>query len=301
MTINTLTQAAFRIPATAPEWFRQALEKPVQSGFFSHADRNLHFLHWPRSDGQAPAASLPALVFIHGFRGHARWWGFIAPLFTEKYRVYALDLSGMGDSDAPQSYDTDTHSNDILAFIDHLAVAEVTVVAHSFGGARTFRAASKAPQRFKKIVAIDSYVGFGGGFAGTDPAPQKGSKVYSTQEEGMERFRLIPPQPVVIDYACEYIAYHSLKRVESGWTWKFDPDLLVDHILRNDGDTILPQVQCPVDYIYGSESSVITAARAEQIQTLLANPGQFIKIAEGHHHIMLSHPLQLMAALQQLL
>lgn len=295
------TAPAFTIPHSAPEWFRRAIEKPVESRFYSHNGLNLHYLHWPAIDVEAQADSRPVLLFIHGFRGHTRWWGFVAPLFADKYRVYALDLSGMGDSDDATSYDTDTHCDEILAFIDYLKVTEVSVVAHSFGGARTFRAASKSPAHFKKIIAIDSYVGFGGGFAGSDPVSAGEQKVYDTLADGVARFRLLPPQPEVADYAFAYIAHHSLKQIEGGWTWKFDPHLLVDTILRNDGDVILPRVLCPVDYIYGSESTVITAERAQQIQTHLANPGQFIKLTDGHHHLMISHPLELIATLQDLL
>ena len=58
---------------------------------------------------------LPGLVLVHGFRAHARWWDHIAPSFTDRYRVVALNLSGMGDSDRREAYSRAQNGREILA------------------------------------------------------------------------------------------------------------------------------------------------------------------------------------------
>ena len=286
----------------SPQWFSKALAQRPESYYFSFRDARLHYLHWPEANTVNDNNNTkPALLFIHGFRGHARWWAGIAPTFTQHYQVYALDFSGMGDSDNRETYKSLIHSEEILAFIEHLQVEQITVVSHSFAGARTFKAAQQNASVFKKIIAVDSYVGFGGGFAGTDPAPQAGIKIYPSLADGMARFRLVPPQSDDLPYIRDYIAEHSLRPVDKGWTWKFDPDLAVANILVNDGEETLAAVKCPVDYIYGERSAVINVALAQKIYANLAQPGRLIKIPNGHHHLMVSHPVELIQALQALL
>jgi pimeloyl-ACP methyl ester carboxylesterase len=286
-------------PAPTPGWFFRALEQQPTGDYFEQDGAQIHFLHWPE---KSHGANKPVLLFVHGFRGHARWWSYVAPFFLAHYRVYALDFSGMGDSDHRASYHNDTHGNEILGLLDHLRLDEVTIVAHSFGGGRSFRAAVRAPGRFKKIIAIDSHISFvGHTIDKTDPAPQHKQKFYASQEAGLARFRLVPQQPISQPYAVDYIGRHSLKPEQDQWTWKFDPQLLVDNFISYDGDEILAGVSCPVDYIWGENSVIMNNRNIHRIHGALANPGKFVMIPDGHHHLMISHPEAVISTLQALL
>lgn len=286
-------------PVVAPEWFDRAIEHTPESYFFYHNDVKLHYLQW-HDQHSANNDQKPVLLFLHGFRGHARWWSFIAPFFTSKYSVYALDFSGMGDSGSSH-YHADNHAEEILAFIEHLSLSSITVVGHSFGGGRAFRAAARQPQHFKKIIAIDSHITFSDDQLGTDPAPQLAAKFYSSKDIGLSRFRLVPAQSEQQAYLVDYIAKYSLKAIADQWTWKFDPALLVDDITSSNGEEILAAVHCQVDYIYCDQSAVVSRPRAEKIQRYLANPGHFIVVPGGHHHLMVSQPVALICTLQALL
>lgn len=289
-------------PASAPEWFYQAIENQAQSAYFRHQSINLHYLQWlDGSESVQDSKAKPALIFTHGFRGHARWWGFVAPFFSKHYRVYALDFSGMGDSDNSPVYDKDNHAIELLALIEHLQLSDVTVVGHSFGGGRSFRAAAKNSAPFKRIIVVDSHITFEDDVIGIDPSPQRQKKYYQSLGEGLNRFRLTPAQPDSCDYIVDYIGRHSLVAEANQWTWKFDPALLVEDITSKNGGEILSKVDCPVDYIYATDSVVVNQARAERIYASLARPGRFIRVPGGHHHLMASHPVTLIATLQALL
>ena len=281
----------------SPEWFNRAIEHSGTSDYFNHGGVNLHYLNWNRDDSKEK----PTLVFAHGFRGHARWWAFVAPFFTEYYHVYALDFSGMGDSDDSPVYSPDSHAEEILAFIEHLGVPSVTVVAHSFGGGRTFRAAAKQPAMFKQIIAVDSHITFEDDDIGIDPSPQNKTKCYESLNDGLLRFRLTPKQASEENYLVEYIGRNSLKAMGKQWTWKFDPKLLVEKVTSTNGAEILGKITCPVDYIYAGDSVVVSRERANRIFDSLANPGRFICVPGGHHHLMVSHPVTLISTLQALL
>ena len=58
----------------------------------------------------------------------------------------------------------------------------------------------------------------------------------------MDRFRTLPPQDVVLPYVREHVARGSLRRVEGGWTWKFDPDFFGRRLLLRD---LLPAAGTP--------------------------------------------------------
>lgn len=77
----------------APEWFLRAIASTPGSYFADDHGTRIHYLAW-----NAHETHKPTLLFAHGFRGHAHWWDFIAPYFTDRFRVAALDFAGMGDS-----------------------------------------------------------------------------------------------------------------------------------------------------------------------------------------------------------
>ena len=77
--------------STAPEWFEWAVSRPRASHFADADGTRIHYASWNAGD-----TGKPGLLFLHGFLGHSHWWDFIAPFFTDRFRVYALDFSGMG-------------------------------------------------------------------------------------------------------------------------------------------------------------------------------------------------------------
>ena len=169
----------------------------------------------------------PGLLFIHGMNAHSRWWDFIAPQFAGEYRVAAMDLTGMGDSDFRYEYDPATYAREIAGVLDALDFGpDSIVVAHSFGGYMSVKAANLFPDRFAALVLVDSGIRHP-----DEPMPDRPpmggrAKLYPDRETALARFRLQPPQPCENQYILDYIARHSLMPADGGWTWKFDDDLL---------------------------------------------------------------------------
>ena len=54
----------------------------------------------------------------------------------------------------------------------------------------------------------------------------------------MGRYRLAPPQECDNRYLMDYMAYHSLKEIEGGWSWKFDPGFFSLTIAARHGGAI---------------------------------------------------------------
>lgn len=275
-----------------PTWAQRALAQVPQSRRAPLGESWLHYLAWNPDD-----TGKPGLLFVHGFLAHAHWWDFLAPLFTDRYRVYAMDLSGMGDSGPRTEYAPALHSEDIATVIAHAGIAPAVLVGHSYGGSRVLRAAVDHPELVRHAVVIDSLVRvFDDDHI--SPRPSRPRNIYPDYASARARYVLHPEQEALA-WARDHVARHSLRQVEGGWAWKFDPQLAFGDSER-DGADLLRRLRVPLDYVYGEHSRVANAARAQRIGEL--SPGsRIVRIPGAAHHIMLDQPLALAAALGELL
>ena len=287
-------------PPDTPRWFVDNLRQPGESRYATvrdsaaAAESQVHFLAWNWHD-----ESLPVLIFLHGFSGHANWWSYLVPFFTDRYRVAALDLPGMGDSSHLAAYDDDCFARGIIAVLRHNNIERATVIGHSFGGAQATRAMAMAPELFEHGIIVDTMVRFD-----TDTPPKlidgrNRHRVRASRAECVEGFRLMPPQPAVIQPLVDFVAFHSCTPTTDGWHWKFDP------AIRNHGEivgTTLPsRVQTRVDCVYGELSMFSANDMPRRVLESFPNHGELIVVPGAHHHLMLDHPLELVAALDHLL
>lgn len=282
---------------SGPAWFLDAIASAGVSGRVVVDGASLHYRGWGLDHRDRPVVWL-----VHGFGGHGGWWDFVAPALAERHRVIALDLSGMGDSDhRAGGYPAGTASNDIIGAIDALGVGPVIGIGHSAGGLRLLMAAAARPDLFRSLMIIDSYVVFSGEAHPERPPAVKGDRVHPDLASALARYRLLPEQAVVQPWALDYIARRSVKQVEGGWRWKFDPALPVGAHLEADGNELLPRVGMPVYYIYGEASSVVSPALARRIVSLLPQGRGPIGVPDAAHHMMIDQPQSLIATLRALL
>ena len=282
-----------------PQWCQWAFSHQGRSGFVEGDAGKLHYLEW--CDSSVGEPEKPPLLLIHGFRAHARWWDMVAPYLMEHYRVIALDLSGMGDSAHRDEYSPHCHADDIIRLIEALDLGTVTAVGHSFGGGRLLQACARRPELFRKAVVVDTHQLFDDMIIPPDPVGHTKPRFYPGLDVAMGRFRLSPEQPEALDFLVEHIARHSLRAIDDGWTWKFDPDMQSGIFAVADADRLLPTVLTPVDVIYGSRSLVVPDELGRRVYASLGNPGKRICIPGGHHHLMLDQPIALISVLQTLL
>lgn len=282
--------------AKRPSWVEWALAQPARSHFVDANGTRLHFLSW-----NFEAIDKPTLLLVHGFRGHAHWWDFIAPYLTEHFRVIAPDLSGMGDSDHRAEYESSTLAMDVAAIAEQVASTPVIAIGHSYGGSRVLRACAQKPHLFERLIIIDSYIVFEGEAPPAEPPKIRGDRHYDDMPSALARFRLLPTQPAGLHCLVEHIAHHSLRPCENGVRWKFDPRLPPGGARETDGAQMLNRIACPVDYICAEHSVVVTAQRAARIVAALPQGRGPIVIPDGHHHLMFDQPIALISTLRALL
>ncbi|MDB5714443.1 MAG: alpha/beta hydrolase [Sphingomonadales bacterium] len=243
------------------------------------------------------ATDKPGLIFVHGFLAHARWWDHIAPHFTDRFRVAALDFSGMGDSEHRPEYSRRQYGREILAVAQAAGMERVTLAAHSFGSVAALYAASLAPEQVERAIIIDAHVFRGEVEKGTLNVPDR---TYATRAEAVDRYRLIPPGAWPLPRIVQYLAGNSVRETADGWRWKFDPETLRSFHTERLRDDIRG-LDLPVDFIHAADSEVVGPA---EIASFLANmPGcrAAVTVPLSHHHIMIEQPVGLVAALNGLL
>jgi pimeloyl-ACP methyl ester carboxylesterase len=276
----------------APEWFTRATAAPVESRYTEVDGTPIHYLSWNAAD-----TDKPALLFAHGFRAHARWWSFIAPFFLSRFRIVSIDFAGMGDSGNRGEYTPLGFVHDIVGVLDHAGFAKATLVGHSFGGGRVARACAEVPERIARAVIIDSHMRLTEEKRSTRPFEIGPRRVYATYEVARSRFRLVPPENRAAPYVLDYVARHSLKEVEGGWSWKFDEQLIPKHDDAKAAD-ILASIKVPVTFIYGDASAIVSRQHAHEIVRHIPNARGPIAIPQSHHHVLLDQPLSLVSALR---
>lgn len=97
------------------------------------------------------------LIFMHGWLGSWRYWMPTMDNLSDRYRTYAFDLWGFGDSDRnPQRYDLNSYVTQLGRFMEELGVMKASLVGHSMGAAVAALFAERYPNLVDRIVAVST-------------------------------------------------------------------------------------------------------------------------------------------------
>ncbi|TNC43618.1 alpha/beta fold hydrolase [Mumia zhuanghuii] len=279
--------------SAAPTWFSDALATPYDRREVDVEGARVTYRAWGE-----PGA--PVLVLVHGGAAHAGWWDHVAPFLTAAHRVVALDLSGHGDSDRRDTYDLETYAAEVLAVAEAEAAdtsEKPCVIGHSMGGFVALTAGRDHGSRLTGVCAVDSPV--------KQMSPEArawresgrnapGNKVYPSREAVVARFRPLPADGATLPYVQDHVAEASVREVEGGWTWKFDPRVFSGAQMEPEE---LAEAVCPTALIRG-ERGLATTDITTTVAERLGGHVPVTVVPGAGHHIMLDQPVALIAALQ---
>jgi len=124
-----------------------------------------HYLSWG-----AERTELPSVLLLHGITSSAQSWVRVGPALAGRYRVYALDQRGHGESIKPVAgaYSLRQSADDAIAFIEALGLERPVVIGHSWGGATSIVLASGAGSEkpvpsLSHLILEDPALNFGRG------------------------------------------------------------------------------------------------------------------------------------------
>ena len=273
-----------------PAWFRAAIAvRPDHRDAEANGAR-VHYRAWGTPGD-------PGLVLLHGGGAHSGWWDHLGPALAGAHRVVAPDLTGHGDSAHKPAYPRMQWCDDVAAVIAAEGFDRPVIVGHSMGGWISIFTGVHYPSLLASLIVLDSPLG--------SPPPEESAlrrrlaptRVYPTLDAALTRFRTVPEQPGSLPYVIDHVARESLRKVDGGWTWKFDPMVFSDRSPHRD---LLLELTVPATFVR-SENGLVSPQMARTLshQHPLGMP--IVELAAAGHHAMLDQPLALLATLRTVL
>lgn len=287
--------------STTPTWFQRGLDAPGLPAAIEVAGARICYETWGEP-------GRPGVVLIHGSNAHRHWWRFVAPLLADQFHVAALDLSGNGDSDHRPRYDAATLAAEVWGVCQAALGPRPFVIGHSFGGFVALETAYRYGADLAGVILNDftvqppeTHTEWGLAAAREGRSEPRRLRVYPELEQALGRFRLIPEQPTRHPIVIDWLARQSLRQVEGGWTWKFDPALF-DHLeMGADQRDKFAALACRSAVVVGELSGDDGAQHGEYMREISAGALPLISIPDTHHHMMFEEPVALAMAFKGLL
>lgn len=120
-------------------------------------------IHYHRTGGDKPQ-----VVMLHGLTDNGACWTRLANELAADYDCIMPDARGHGQTSAPETgYSFDEQADDVIAFIQALALDRPALIGHSLGGAVSAIVAAKAPELIRAAILEDP------AFISAEPNPQR--------------------------------------------------------------------------------------------------------------------------------
>ena len=134
-----------------PAWVdREAF--PFRSRFLEVApDRRVHYVDEGEGD---------AVLFVHGTPTWSFEWRHCIGELSRTHRCIAMDNLGFGLSDRPHDFDyaPESHAHVLRAFVERLALTDVTLVVHDYGGPIGLPLALHRPTVVRRVVVLNTWM-----------------------------------------------------------------------------------------------------------------------------------------------
>lgn len=136
------------VPTTSTDEAFRA-EYPFRSHFLDLDGHRYHYLDEGTGD---------PLLFVHGNPTWSFAWRNLVKGLSGDRRCVAVDHMGCGLSDKPQDYPyrLATHVENLSRLIERLDLRSATLVAHDWGGAIGLGAVERHPDRFARLVLMNT-------------------------------------------------------------------------------------------------------------------------------------------------
>ena len=248
---------------------------------------SLHMLEWAN-----PGA--PGLCLLHGGSAHSHWFDGVAQAFVDRYHVISLDQRGHGESDwpSPPAYATEDFVSDLVALMEALGWARMTVVGHSMGGANAMGLAAWHPDRVERLVIVDSRPAIPPERLGV--MHERGARALRTPrrhpsvESAVASFRLLPRETVADRALLQHVARAGIAERGGGFSYRFDPAANGSRKPR-DMWTELPKITAPTLIVRATLSPVLTPDMAATMLRLIPD-SRLVEVPEAYHHVTLDRP-----------
>lgn len=253
------------------------------------------------------------VLFLHGNPTNSYIWRNIIPAVSPHARAIALDLIGMGESDAPDiPYKFKDHIKYVDGFIKEMGLKDVIIVGQDWGSAIGLHYAMQNPDNVKGIVMMEAILkpfqslrDFRPKFAANlsdmrDPI--KGQQLLI--KENFFIAQVLPGQTLRQLNPTEFDAYGKYFEDEQSRipVWRFVNELPIaehpkeSHDLIADYSVKLSESDHPKLFFFARPGGLGNASQVEWAKDNLKNT-TFVDIGPGIHHLQEENPHAIAAGL----
>lgn len=218
------------------------------------------------------------IIFLHSWLGSWRYWVPTMDLVSDRYRAYALDFWGFGESERNRGKFTISEYVQMLAgFMDNMGIQRANLVGHGMGGMVAIRAAKEHPERFIRVMVIAAPIE--GTILGETLKPGALSRLIGRSNPTNVWARLVRNIPVD-DPEVQQELYEDTESLSEVVVQKVQQSIL-DTSLRKDLEALSA---IPVLGVYGKRDTIVPPEHANQFLNGDSDrPHQLIELPQANH------------------
>lgn len=223
-----------------------------------------------RLHARVPATSAPAhapaVVLVHGLAMSGRYMVPTLLRLASRYRVYAPDLPGLGESDNPARHLNLSEQTEALAgWMESAGLERAALLGNSLGCQVIVRFAIKYPERLTKAVLVAPTI---------DPRARSPLR---------QAWRLLLDAPSEAPSMLLIAAWEYL-RAGPRHTWR-----TLKEAVQAPVEERLPKVRAPVLVVRGERDPIVPQGWAEEVASLLPR-GRLVVVSGAPHAVNYSDP-----------
>ena len=233
-------------------------------GFVTVNGLRINYLEWGVPDKQP-------LIMLHGIGRVAHTFDHIAPHFSSKYHVMAVDMRGHGDSDwdPKGAYLVEDYVKDIEGLAQQLGLQRIVIWGNSTGGRVAQVFAGLHPELVAAVVSEDvgperqTQVAEGV----TRQLKQEDEKGWVSEDELLSQLKSSnsrTPEEILRAYAH----YGSKRRPDGRIIWKRDP-AIGNGFVPTELWRFVRAIESPIIYIVGGRSTIVPLATQAELKKVL--------------------------------
>jgi len=235
----------------------------------------LHYeLHGP-ADG-------PAVLLSPGLGGSSHYWAANIAALAKNHRVILYDHRGTGRSEraVPGDLTLEALARDMVALLNALGIARVTLIGHAIGGMAGLAIALSQPERLERLVIIN-------GWAKLDPHTARcfDTRLALLRDSGPRAY--LHAQPLFL-YPAQWISDHhaALADEEEVLLAQFPGAEMVQRRIaaarRFDVSRRLGEIRVPTLIVVSEDDMLVPPAQSERLAAGI-DEAQLARMATGGH------------------
>lgn len=225
-----------------------------------------------------PRSASP-IILLHGFPLNHTMWQAQLQALSSQYRCIAPDLRGFGHSfnDADENA-IDLMADDVFALMNYIGLDTATICGFSMGGYVSFAMWRKQPQRFQRLMLLDTKASrdtasiLAGRYKLIDSVSRNGARVAA--DALLPRLLHLPTaKPELAQTVRRMVLATSPASIMQGTRAM---------IVRMDAAAILPSISVPTCIVAGEHDTLVPMSEAMLMQERIPNASLEVIRGVGH-------------------